>query len=771
VALSLTPVRQSADRNSLSPLARLLPVAVAGIAAGLAFHPLFGYQPLIKPVVTATLIPLLLAAVPAAAGRRIPLAAYQVISAGLWLLTAALVLFAGAPGSALSGFALSAVGEGAVNGWAQLLTITLPAPPQPELLVIPFTLTWVAVAAGTELVLRTRVVVAAMLPPLVALAVALAFSVPGSGSNLPEGVIFTVSALGALLLKNARPGATAPPVSASAELGETAQTYWIHGIDRGRRLRVGFTAIASMLAVTVLAAVAAPPALSGRAAANPRHYWPVPIRPVAQLDPLNQVAGWLARPRQSLFLAQSGSSEPWQFAVLDQYDGEQWTSSDRFTPLGVGSIWSADAGQGQVVNADLRITGLNGSLIPTAGRPVSVENPGLSVDPSTGMLLSDRQLRSGTELTVNSMPTTNWPAADLAGLTAAIGPATAADLRLPGNLPTALYSLPISALKTGTADSAYQEAALLEQYLLRNFANDPKSPAGAAVGDLEQFLKSRTGTTVQFAEAFTLAARILRLPSRLMVGFTAGSRAGGSRAYRIDGGDVLVWSEVDFTGVGWIPFFPTPKPSSKSTHTPDGPALGETAAEAGAMAQALQIKPRPVVGGPNPARVPAPSPWRLLLWIAFTLVVIAALAHAALFFLAPRIRRYRRRARGTPEQRVAGAWCDLIEQLARMGEKPLPGDSNSAIANRVIRASGQRGTRGAAQLSRLVTAAQFDPAESVLEATAADAWRYRDAIRVALRNAAAENRRLRVRSVARVASRLLGGHRGETTRRPQGVRG
>jgi hypothetical protein len=729
------------------------------MAAGLAFHALFGYQPLIKPVVTATLIPLLLAAVPAALGRRIPLAAYQVISAGLWLLTAALVLFAGAPGSALSGSALSAVGEGAVNGWAQLLTITLPAPAQPELLVIPFTVTWVAVSAGAEIVLRTRAVIAPMLPSLVALAVALAFSVPGSGSDLPEGVVFTVSALGALLLGNARPRTPAFPVGAGADLMKTGQTDWIQRIGRRRRLRGGFTAIAVMLAVAALAAVAAPPALSGRPAVDPRHYWPVPVRPVAQLDPLNQVAGWLARPRQSLFEAQSGSSGPWQFAVLDQYDGKQWTSSDRFTPVGVGTISRADAGQGPAVNADLRITGLNGSLIPTASRPVSVENPGLSVDTSTGMLLSDSQLRSGTEFSVSSMPATNWPAADLAGLTAATGPAMAADLRLPGNLPAVLYALPITALKTGTADSAYQEAALLEQYLLRNFANDPKSSAGAAAGDLKQFLKSRTGTTVQFAEAFTLAARILRLPSRLVVGFTAGSPAGGSRDYQIDGGDALVWSEVDFAGAGWIPFFPTPKPSSKSTHQPDGPALGETAAEAGAMAQALQIKPRPVVAGPNPGRVPAPSPWSFLVWIGLALVAVAALAHAALFFLVPRIRRYRRRTRGTPEQRVAGAWLDLIERLSRIGERPLPGDSNSAIANRATRASGQRGARAGSQLSGLVTAALFDPATSVSESTAADAWRYRDAIQVALRDAAAEKRRVRIRSVTRVGGRLAGLYR------------
>ena len=188
------------------------------------------------------------------------------------------------------------------------------------------------------------------------------------------------------------------------------------------------------------------------------------------------------------------------------------------------------------------------------------------------------------DFTVSSEPVPSLPAASLAALSPAAGPRTAQDLALPENLPTGLYEL-ASATDTGTATSAFQKATLIERYLRRYFTNDPKSSAGAAIGDLQQFLTSQTGTTVQFAEAFTLAARILRLPSRLVVGFTRGSRAGTSHTYRVQGGDVLVWSEVDLARAGWIPFFPTPKPSPQPKHTRG------VAVPAGAAGQARRTAP------------------------------------------------------------------------------------------------------------------------------------------------------------------------------------
>jgi hypothetical protein len=605
------------------------------------------------------------------------------------------------------------------------------------------------------------VVLAPLLPPLVGLIIALAFSVPGSGSNTPEAVAFTLSGLAAVLLRG--PSQVAVPLTASTSALETARTGWRRRTDRGGRFQVGLCAVAVTLAVTGLATIAGPGALSHRAAVDPRQYWRVPVKQVAQLNPLSQAAGWLARPGQYLFQAQPGTAANWQIAVLDHFDGAQWTSSAQFTPAGLGVPEPSGARHGLPVRTDLLVGGLSGVLIPTAGRPVRVENPGLSVDVNTGMLLSSSQLRPGMDFTVSSEPLPSLPAASLAALGPATGPGTAQDLAFPANLPTGIYDLAATAADTGTATSAFQKATLIDRYLLRNFANYPKSSAGAAIGDLRAFFSSGAGTTVQFAEAFTLAARILRLPSRLVVGFTRGSPAPGSRGgtsqtYRVQGGDVLVWSEVDFARAGWIPFFPTPKPSPQPQHAPAVAVPAGAVGQADVPPRASRATSRSVPHG-SPARAPAVSRQQFLTWIAVALVAAGVLGHAALNFLAPRVRRYRRRRRGPPEQRITGAWLDLLEQLAGMGTKPFPGDTNSAIADRAAQVSSQRGRRELTRLSGLVTTTLFDPAGSASEVSAADAWRYRDATRAALRDAATVRRRLRVRAIARAGTRLPRGNR------------
>jgi hypothetical protein len=132
-------------------------------------------------------------------------------------------------------------------------------------------------------------------------------------------------------------------------------------------LRAVLGAVAVTLAITGLATVAGPGALSHRAPVDPRQYWSVPVKQVAQLNPLSQVAGWLARPGQYLFQAQPGTAANWQIAVLDQFDGAQWTSSAQFTPAGLGVPEPSGARHGQPVRTDLLAGGLSGVLIPTGG--------------------------------------------------------------------------------------------------------------------------------------------------------------------------------------------------------------------------------------------------------------------------------------------------------------------------------------------------------------------------------------------------------------------
>jgi transglutaminase-like putative cysteine protease len=730
------PARQRADRRPADHrdrrttvparawgAAAFVPAAVASGAAGLAFHRLFGYQPLLRPVCVAVVVPTLLAVAQSLARTRIPLAVSSAVSAGLWAGLACVVVAPAPHGWPVTGTALSTVASGVLNGWAQLLNITVPVPPRPELLAVPFTLAWLAASIGAETVLRTRAVLAPVVPALLVFTAAVALSVPGTGSNLPEAGAVTVSAASLVLLRNVQAG-------------------------------TAIAGILLMLAVTAAALAAGPVSLSHRSAVNPRQYWPVPVQPVAAVNPLDQVAGWLARPGVPLFKAWSSHAADWRLAVLDTFNGQRWTSSARFTPAGLGVPWPPGARRSQLVRQRFQIGRLGGSLLPAANRPVSIQGPRFSVDTGTGMLLSGQPLRPGLAYTAVSRVIAGPAPGQLAGLTAAAGPGVRADLSVPPGVP-AVYALARDAMRLGTAASAYQRAYLLEQYLQGRFANNPRSPAGYTDGDLSRFLATHVGTCVQFAAAFTLAARVLGIPSRLVVGFTHGNGGPGRDGYQVRSGDALVWSEADFAGAGWMPFFPTPAPSPHPRAAASGPAEGETAGQARSQARALRLQPgrfgQVVSPHPNAVTVPARGHGWLLAGI-----VCAAGAGAACYLgvvpLAASVRRRRRRNRGTPQDRIVGAWHDLLEQLTDMGMAPSPGASNSAIVAASSQASGNTFVPELSSLAVLVSRALFAEAEPT-EQQAVRAWRYRDKSRELMRRATPPRRRLRARLTPRIRSR------------------
>ena len=102
---------------------------------------------------------------------------------------------------------------------------------------------------------------------------------------------------------------------------------------------------------------------------------------------------------------------------------------------------------------------------------------------------------------------------------------------------------------------------------------------------------------------------------------------------------------------------------------------------------------------------------------AITLVFLL-LACVPLVFKARRALRRRRRLRkGTPAERVAGAWAEVLAEAARAGVK-VPGHANAEEA--AVRLSALKADIGA--LPRLVNAAAFAPgAVSEADAEAATA--------------------------------------------------
>ncbi|HEY7145237.1 MAG TPA: DUF3488 and transglutaminase-like domain-containing protein [Streptosporangiaceae bacterium] len=118
----------------------------------------------------------------------------------------------------------------------------------------------------------------------------------------------------------------------------------------------------------------------------------------------------------------------------------------------------------------------------------------------------------------------------------------------------------------------------------------PDSTAG-----LVKFLtKTRQGYCQQFAFAMAILAREIGIPSRIVVGYTAGTNE-GNNTWRITTADAHAWPELYFPAAGWLRFEPTPSGA-------EGQATADPPAYAGATAPSAPTGPQTgPAGGPGSA--------------------------------------------------------------------------------------------------------------------------------------------------------------------------
>jgi transglutaminase-like putative cysteine protease len=83
------------------------------------------------------------------------------------------------------------------------------------------------------------------------------------------------------------------------------------------------------------------------------------------------------------------------------------------------------------------------------------------------------------------------------------------------------------------------------------------APFDSAAGLLAFLTKTRSGFCVQSAYAMTVLTRLLGIPARFVVGYTAGTRTKDGK-YQVKNTDAHAWTEVYFPSLGWIRFEPTP---------------------------------------------------------------------------------------------------------------------------------------------------------------------------------------------------------------------
>jgi protein-glutamine gamma-glutamyltransferase len=110
---------------------------------------------------------------------------------------------------------------------------------------------------------------------------------------------------------------------------------------------------------------------------------------------------------------------------------------------------------------------------------------------------------------------------------------------------------------TAGQERAYDAVKAIETRLQEDYRYSERVPTQPI--PLDGFLfEDRRGYCQQFSGAMALMLRMVGIPARVAAGFSPGSLNRDTGEFRVRDLDAHSWVEVYFTGIGWVPFDPTP---------------------------------------------------------------------------------------------------------------------------------------------------------------------------------------------------------------------
>jgi transglutaminase TgpA-like protein/transglutaminase superfamily protein len=680
-------------------------VLAAGLAAlgGAAFVSAFAAADLTRPVAAgAAGGAAVSAAVTGVARRRLAVASLSAVAV---LVPLAMAAVGGGPSDLFTGLS---------DGYRLILTSAVPTPTDAPVLVVPFAVTAAAAFLGAEIAQRTRSAAGPVLPSLVALVGGLAFGLEGTA---PDGwVVAAWAALAALV------------VGLRRRSGRTASAR------PSRSSRRMLTAVPVALAAAAVGYAIAPslPGAEGRERFELRELVEQPPQPQQQANPLVLMAGLQEGADDTMFVAETSEPvERWRLATLDAYDGESWYSDVSYVPAGNQLPEPADdesggSDEGTTVTQRIEPVGLEGQWLPVVDRPVEISVDDVLFDTESGVLLT-----SSTQLPDSYRATSVVPRSDattLGGAAVATDDEAERATDLPDGVPEDIRAAADQI--TAGSSSAYMKATAIERFLAQSTEQVPfrlavdQPPTGHSFGHLRCFLFDtercgRQGSTEQFVAAYALLARLSGLPTRIAVGFTS---SGSSGRDDVTAHEATAWTEVKFDGIGWVAFNPVPNPDVTNTPPPTDVAGGGGTPDSQTSTTIARPDDNAADDQAADGEERTSSGGSLAPWLAAAAVALVALLAAPAVVKARR-RRRRRRAPSASE-RIAGAWDEAVDELARSGVRPQP-----AAAVRDVVLAGRIELEQIAEplgpLGDLVNRTRFARGDAA-EADAAAAWQLSD---------------------------------------------
>jgi TgpA N-terminal domain/Transglutaminase-like superfamily/Domain of unknown function (DUF4129) len=293
------------------------------------------------------------------------------------------------------------------------------------------------------------------------------------------------------------------------------------------------------------------------------------------------------------------------------------------------------------VDADVPNPSLTFLPIPYPVTQASVAAPGLWLTDPELMVFSDGGAIAGRSYQVTSLVVDPSPA-DLRAAPAPPLASLTADVTLPRSYQVASLKQLAEKITAGKK-TEYDKVDALALWLADNGNYSTTTRPFTTASGMLAFMKTKTGSCVQFAWTMAVLARLIGIPARLASGFTAGTPAKQPDHYVVKTSDSHAWTEVYFQNYGWIRFEPTPggqgtavAPNYMGDTTgkgsfgvlPNLPGNGSTgAASSGNTSRTHLVQGRsgdnPAIGLPGSTSTASSTPWT-----AIALAVLAAIALA-----------------------------------------------------------------------------------------------------------------------------------------------
>jgi len=397
------------------------------------------------------------------------------------------------------------------------------------------------------------------------------------------------------------------------------------------------------------------------------------------------------------------SSPPYlRLTTIDSFSGERW-EPEKYNGSYLGTILQVDGGGSTAVPDGPQSTGFPTTVIsthdftspylPMVTNPVSVLGTkgdwGYDPNDLTIRSRSGNSTSAGEVYTVRSY-SQDWSAAQLRQ--PAYSPTQVLEKfqTLPSGVPRVVQDT--ARQVTRDAATPFDKALALQKFLRGpDFTYSVTAPAehgydGTGMEVLAKFLEARSGYCIHYSTAMAVMARVVGLPSRVVVGFAPGRATGviqrdeqgtpSRTEYSVAAQDAHAWPEIYLEGPGWIPFEPTPSrgvvpgyafdPSSSDVPDSDPEALRPRATNTAAST------PQPSASATTPAAQAAPQrtgswweslDWSHLAWGASAVVVLGIAS-----VLPQLLRTLQRRRRLSPAQSGSGLKIGAMEELLATAE-------------------------------------------------------------------------------------------------------